>query len=632
MNINRRGTVVAGNAGVGVWLQGVHIRAGAGFPNWLDDDTILYNGAGGLRTCDADGGDDRQMDSEGGAPVYARGGAWASYLSGRGLRTSWGLQAPSLAPLGVGPDGTVYATTYQQPEEIRAYPIGAYASALVVPAARPMVSLGTTPGHLTALDGLRFVWADQSLRLQSYGLPAPAQVPEAAYQPTILEPLPGRYWLVYRTQSGRGVLHPLEDASRGYVAGTGCNGFTAWCPSPGVIECCWATGEGNNGEVGPITRRQFIASDDLVEIPPPDVPPIAKIGRPLWLGFYTFGAPTIDTPGNCDMRVGGRMRVRTLDGRDVAVYAMAEPDSDLDLLEADIVKAKAEADGLDVIPYWTKPAQQVRVPRGSRSIGIEAYRRVDETEAQFEARLRGAVRRVERAWLIGQFYLSNGGNTTDLESVMRVLARVARDERNVVGILLFHGGPNRNDGWEKIPQARDAVRQLFAGITGTPEIYREGRTPPIDPKRPTDPPPAAGPIPRAIPFEVKRMDPVIGYIVGPNGKYGRVDPQNEQKLVLFDGTEPSDAYEVELSKPDNRFQARFLRGAGDKHGDIVSFIPLSDPRLDPSRAFELRKARGGWESPEAYKLADSTIELVGRNDVDNRQYLSVPLVFVPKAA
>lgn len=307
MNINSRGQIVAGNAGVGVWLQGVLIRSGAGFPNWLDDDTILHNGDG-LRACDADGGRDRQVDRDGGAPVYANGGVWASFLQGRGVQTSWGFTSPAGAPLGVAPDGTVFLTAYQQPDEIYAYAPGTDYPARIVSGARPMVSLSTTPGHLSALDGRRFVWTDQGLRLRSYGLPAPAQVDEPAYQPTILEPSPGRYWIAYRTQSGRGILHPLEDASRGYVAGLDVNGFTAWCPSPGVIEGCWAVGNGNNGEVGPITRRQFIAADpnDLEPIAPPDVYPRVDPLPPMLLGAYYAHSTRYDSAvdlGNCTVLV-----------------------------------------------------------------------------------------------------------------------------------------------------------------------------------------------------------------------------------------------------------------------------------------------------------------------------------------
>lgn len=334
MNLNRRGQAVAGNAGVGVWLQGVVIRPGnTGFPNWLDDDTIVYNGvAKGTRACDADGGNDREVDAESGAPVYGRGGTWVTFISGRGLKTSWGLVLADAAPLGIGPDGTLYATTYQTQADLRVYRAGSMTPDGLWASARPMVSLGSTPGHLSALDAFRFVWADQSLRLQSVGLPTPAQVAENAYQPTIVEPLPDVFWLVYRTQSGRGVVHPMGDATRGYAVPAEVFGFTAWCPSPGVIECCWAIGTGNVGEVGPITRQQFIAADDvdLPAMPPADdLPSVEPLGTRL-LGFFNpvsirYGARVDDAPGNCAVQLD------EVDGEGRSIVGAAELAGTLDL-------------------------------------------------------------------------------------------------------------------------------------------------------------------------------------------------------------------------------------------------------------------------------------------------------------
>lgn len=211
------------------------------------------------------------------------------------------LALPGCAPLGMAADGTLFVTTYQSQKDIQVFPPGAMAPALVIPDANPLVNLGSSRGHLAALSSTRVVWVDQSLRLRAYGFNALiAQVPEAARFPTLLEPSAGVVLVLYVTQSGRMIVHPFADASKGWLCGVNGFGFTGWRPAPGLLECCWTTGETNVGEVGPVTRQRI----DLAEDPPQPFPPldplpdIAVPDYPVYVGFSWVPSGHV-APGNC---------------------------------------------------------------------------------------------------------------------------------------------------------------------------------------------------------------------------------------------------------------------------------------------------------------------------------------------
>jgi hypothetical protein len=211
----------------------------------------------------------------------------------------------------------------------------------------------------------------------------------------------------------------------------------------------------------------FTAADLQVPVPPQT--DIAPIGRSMWGGFFAgqpnSGVWSTDTdprslPGNSWLTIPDSRWI-TRDGKTIGQYVSGTPDGDVDAIDRAIVKAKA-ASPLPVVAYWPAAAWS-RVPAGADFVGVEAYRRVDESVEAFEARVRGAVARCPAVVLIPQCYTSNANNTTDLYSIVPVTSRIARDCQNVYGILTFNGS-GRATGLQNHPEMVAPWTELFAGI------------------------------------------------------------------------------------------------------------------------------------------------------------------------
>ncbi len=189
---------------------------------------------------------------------------------------------------------------------------------------------------------------------------------------------------------------------------------------------------------------------------------IQAIGRPMWMGFFNF-APAF-TPGNATLNTSDLV-IRGPQGAAVAQYVAALADSDVDALDKAITAAKGHR--LPVVAYWTRQAQAIRLPKGADIVGVEAYRGATESMAAFEARVRAAVARCSSAALICQCYTSNTKNTADLASLVPLYARIAKDCKNVWGLLVFSGS-GRATGLQDHPEIRPLWQQLAAGIPSAP--------------------------------------------------------------------------------------------------------------------------------------------------------------------
>lgn len=492
--VNSRGVVLSGRNGSGVQRTDPDgtshlLRPGpAGEPAWLDDQHILYQGADDrLHVCDADGANDAEVDARGSSPLYAGAGHWLANLQGGdGVRSSWGLNLPKAAALGMSSDGTAYVQTdYQSGEGLQAY--------------RPMSlvpmfeyrQVYPSLGQFACLDGGRCVWLLQDGHnvLQSSGLPIPEQVAPA--YGLALGDAAGTVWVAYGTQDRGWVLHPLDDASRGFTLTTGdAFGVLLSEPEPGVIEATWFS---NTGEVGPMTRR-LVWTRDAVPFAAAPEPAVPAVSRTVWAGWYAFEHAGIDPQGNCGLYVGPGQDgyIRTLDGRPIAQYAAAQHDSDVDELESRIHEVQQGDSIVPVLAYWTLNAQGIRVPNGADLIGVEAYPKIWESAAQFESRVRAAVARVRRAWLIAACYTSNTTNWADLKAAVAIYARLLRDCQNIEGLLVFSGN-GRATGYQDHPEVQGVWRALFASIPGVPNVGVNvpdlGTTEPSDPV--ATPPPAA---------------------------------------------------------------------------------------------------------------------------------------------
>lgn len=259
---------------------------------------------------------------------------------------------------------------------------------------------------------------------------------------------------------------------RGYKEGT-TRGFIRPCLNGRAVDGKW-NGSGLrvvwNGANGQLFDEVIDLAGPMVALDETAQEPVTvpTIGRRLWLGWFLFPPFDWALPGNCDLCVEPEMIVRDESGRSIAAYVAGNPDGDVDSLERNAAAAKLKF-GLPVIAYWTRKAQEGRVPRGAEIIGVEAYRLKDESLLAFETRVLASVRRCGKVALICQCYTSNALQTTDLASLVPIYAKIARDCSNVVALLAFSGS-GRPTGLQDNPSVRPLWESLAAGIPGPPEV------------------------------------------------------------------------------------------------------------------------------------------------------------------
>lgn len=233
----------------------------------------------------------------------------------------------------------------------------------------------------------------------------------------------------------------------------------------------------------------------------PAYAPVVSIGRTLWMGFFEF-APASGLPANCRLRVTQGAPWLPVEPQGWR-YVAGDPDGDPAAIERAIVANRGAG---DVLAYVPRRAQHA-LPTSADIQGIEAYIGADETDAQFVTRIEAALRKSPRAVLIAQCYTSNHTLTTDLRRVPGLISRLARDHRNVEGILVFSGS-GRATGWQDHPEVHDLWRQVFAGITGAPPIA----------VRPT---PAPTPTPQPTPQPTPEPEPTPEPPPEPQYRYGQ---------------------------------------------------------------------------------------------------------------
>jgi hypothetical protein len=236
-------------------------------------------------------------------------------------------------------------------------------------------------------------------------------------------------------------------------------------------------------------------------------PAIVAIGRPLWLGWFTFGAPT-DAPGNCRMIANvGDDYFRDVKGNKIYHFVAGQSDGDFDQLKAAIVAARKADPVTPILSYVTRNNLD-KLPSGADVEGLDAYLDLaaDETIENFEARLRLSANgggshkgRRPRVAFICQAFDTNAALTNDLVSLPPIYARVAHDLPNVEALLAFSDGDRNEEkpdgtwigGWTVHPEIHAEWHALYSGIPGAPALPSQPPvTPPAKPPvKPTPPTP-----------------------------------------------------------------------------------------------------------------------------------------------
>lgn len=344
----------------------------------------------------------------------------------------------------------------------------------------------------------------------------------------------------------------------------------------------------------------------------PEAVAVPRVGRDLVVGWFT-DAPN-GTPGNADLWVdyhGGDasyMVTRRSDMRTLLRYVAAEVVMSIDALEAAVDAAHLAHPTVPVVAYWVAGLQQGRPPRNADYVGVEAYRLKGESVQAFEARVRAATAKCQRVMHIPQCYSSNAALTSDLASIVPVIAAVARDCLNVHGILPFSAG-TRATGWSDHPEVHPLWRSLCDGVTGIADI--PPRQPGILP-RPVDPPGPAVPAPPSSHLHHRRtkmnIDGKTVVLRGTGGLLLRPDAPNTGtwgslnrgwRGAIFDGANPSDAaYHFTAKAVGSHYTFQHVTTKGFVGADAGEHSPALDRQYyltpdnsDPSAAGDLEQFR-----------------------------------------
>lgn len=446
------------------------------------------------------------------------------------------------------------------------------------------IGTGFVARDVHVIDANRVIWRDDAGTLHAHGVHV-GTVAGPVGRPIYVETDHGP-WLVYFTGAWGVVAHPVDHLELGRVVFTG-NAFHhdaavfgggLWVgASSGAQE---RPGEefGVNVWTLPITDLTGGTGD-----------PVVPIGRDHYLGYFvgypgaSGGWDTNDDPPlpqplpcNCAL-VTPDGRFLNWNGEWVGTFIHGGSS-----VEDVVNKAWAIAPtGKIPIAYWDGPwpSWPVNLPPNSW-LCLWAYCKLSSTPTPeaLEAWVRSVIADPNRPQLplvlVAQCYTSNSDNTKDINALVPVYSRIARDTPSMIWTLGF-SGTGRKGGLQDNPQTVPLWQQYFDGITGAPE----------QPEEPEEP----------------EMPPDNGIVDGVC-----VNPQN-YFLTLVHGTDPRQYREVierikeDLWKYGIGFQTR-TPAPGDDLGEPTSRLylpcagcPNAAPESDHDKRFGVRQQSACWD-------------------------------------
>lgn len=517
--LNSVGAIGSGVGGGALTLNNVAIHPGT-YAGWLDDDHLFFaNGTDGWigALYEISTGTITNV----GVPMnvgFAGGGRWASWGGGGiGLVTSWGFDQPAAGLLGMGQAGTLgYKPVYQS--------LGPTV-ALEVDGSQWTITAGHAydlyfPGPRQA------IWQEQNV-LKVAGLPVPVQIGSAWRPYAFLAN--SRWWILYYSSVAGIVLHPIDNASLGYVIVP--PGVSAWHSArllaSGLIKVALFNSESEQAGtmLPPVTINPGVDAMTPLTPPPPSVV-VPKVGKKVLQAWLS----DVDTPApeNCTCRINFRAGpndnlIRAADGTPLAAFIDRE--DSIAGIEQSLAAQRTLTPTLPCVVYW---------PRGfwgqhcsAEIYGVEAYQHVNESPATLQTIVAGEIEQHQRVWIVAQGYNSNPGNTPDTAHVVPVIAQLLIDHPNADGCLPFSAG-TRTGGWTDLDApTHQAWRDLFTSITGVPRV--DPITPPIPPDPPKTPFPPAHPLGvhmstyLKITAPINHSQPIASHYVG-------VDPNAPTKV------------------------------------------------------------------------------------------------------
>jgi hypothetical protein len=512
--MNGRGSVGAGVGGGRVSIDNVPIAVG-GCAQWLDDDTLIFNGpnASGtwmLRTyyvpmrtlSDLDGRGANRLAAGGGRYAAVAAALYANFPfdSGSSMLTKGDERGAA------SPDGCVCLCSSPSCDDVVAYwPDGTVERIASGP-----------PYGLEVIAKGQYMWDAGCHPVGSIVTASPMIDKRAAVMDDGLW-ISG--WL-----DGTGLVVQPNGAAAGYVLSTTPAYNHRIRNVGGALMACWSrtNGEGPGDQVAVTVDR---TQPRVPLAPPPSPVVVPPVDKPCVLAWYSDEATP--APENCALRVAFNSTevadnlLRYADNR--AFAQLIDVETSLSDMAAAITAARARYPSLPVVVYWPPGFWGQHVD--ADYYAVEAYWKVGESAQAFHDRVSAEMARHAHAWVTAQAYTSNAGNTPNVADVVPIVANLIREHGNCDGCLPFSAG-TRLGGWNDLDaRTQQAWRDLFDSITGVPTI------PPIVPPIPPIPPPHEFPLFQGVTI----MDPINVALVGPNGLYASVDPTS--KALTFDRTD-----------------------------------------------------------------------------------------------
>jgi hypothetical protein len=275
VSINGKGSIAHGVGGAGAYIDATTLStAGAGGTAWINDDHAIYQVCDGgcrLEEYTVSTGARVTVDRFGANDIQAGGGIWVKWLGCGdpticGVTSSTGWHCFECGLIAVGPNGEIaYKPIYQSngPFLVRE-PDGS------------TWKFSDVPAYDVQLLGQRRVIWTTSQRVFTAGLPAPATAVPAFWRPRVVFLAGGEAWVCYFTAEEGLILHPFNDASKGYKLRATPDAFKhdIAAVGPRTIRVAFATNEGETaGSIISIdVNVDTMPRVSLAVMPPPPPP------------------------------------------------------------------------------------------------------------------------------------------------------------------------------------------------------------------------------------------------------------------------------------------------------------------------------------------------------------------------
>lgn len=389
--------------------------------------------------------------------LRANGHVWAAWLAGYGLFASTGFYSNIAGLQAVGPNGEIAYTPDRQ--------AGIGVDVIETDGTIWRLSDGVVY-DLQLLNARTAIWTFNQV-VFTKGIPVPQVLPGGVWGPKIAY-VGLESYICYFSGSAGVVIHKTTDASMGWVfAGPGINAFNHDMKtiSGNTLKVVASSGA---GELPNEIMEAYFIPGVTPMVPLIKQDHVVPINKPCWMGWFEFtNNPNPIAPHNCLLWVPT--------GGDIIYYAPTMPIQIAQWIQGntvDSINEQVENCPFPAVAYWdSRNWPFLPNLRPGDWIALQAYCKSFESPSVFEDNMRfiinGIPSNYDKICLVCQCYTSNDSLTKNLDALVPVFARLARDFERVNMLLVF-SDQGRATGLNDHPELRPLYQQLFNGIHGVP--------------------------------------------------------------------------------------------------------------------------------------------------------------------